>query len=180
MSDERFDLSYLGLIAEGADPTHTRQRLCGIFKLTDKGADRLFTGRPVIVKRDVDAATAARFKKVFAQAGAILTITPVAAAGGPGDDDPMAGADGAEPARVRALGSPVLSLAPPSGDLEEPPIGGGVNPDISGLSLVPGDDWTLEDCAPPATPTPEPDISKLSLVPLPVTSEPEQQTNFLA
>ncbi len=171
MSDERFDLSYLGLIAPGADPEQVRQRLRAVFKLTDKGTERLFTGRPVIVKRAVDFATATRFEKVFAHAGATLTITRVEGPSGPDSDDAMTAADA--PARVRTIDTGHLSLAPQGGHLEEPPVGGGPDFDISYLSLVPGDQWTLADCAPPPTPTPEPDISYLSLAPV----EPQAEGN---
>ncbi|WP_295583220.1 hypothetical protein [uncultured Lamprocystis sp.] len=167
MSDERFDLSYLGLIAPGADPEQVRQRLRAVFKLTDKGTERLFTGRPVIVKRGVDFATAARFETIFAHAGATLTVTPVDDPGGPDSDDAMAATDSTHPpARARGIDTGHLALAPQGGNLEEPPVGGGPDLDTSYLSLVPGDDWTLADCAPPPTPTPEPDISYLSLAPV--------------
>ena len=110
MSDERFDLSYLGLIAPGADPEQVRQRLRAVFKLTDKGTERLFTGRPVIVKRDVDFATATRFETIFAHAGATLTITPVEGPNGPDSVDAIAATDA--PARVRTIDTGHLSLAP--------------------------------------------------------------------
>jgi hypothetical protein len=58
MAEERFDLSYRGDLVPGADPARVRERLTAIFKLSDAGAQRLFTGRPVIVKRDADAETA--------------------------------------------------------------------------------------------------------------------------
>lgn len=167
MSDQRFDLTYKGLVAPGADPETTRERLTGVFKLSDKGAERLFTGRPVVVKRDVDAATAGRFKKIFAHAGAVLTITPVADSGSAANQDlaaappPPAGAQVGGPSE----GTP-LSLAPQWGDLEPPPAAAPPVLDLSYLSLVPGDNWTLEDCEAPPTPIPELDTSALQLEPL--------------
>ena len=166
MSEQRFDLTYRGLIAAGADPEETRRRLTEIFKLTDKGAERLFTGRPVVVKRDVDAATAARFEKFFAQSGAVLTLTPV---GGP--DTPSAGApafagEGPRAPQVIGVDHAHLALAPNFGDLESIPMVAPPPLDLSYLSLVPGDNWTLEDCEPPPTPIPELDLSRLSLAPL--------------
>ena len=163
MSDQRFDLTYKGLVAPGADPETARQRLTGVFKLSDKGAERLFTGRPVVVKRDVDAATAGRFKKIFAHAGAVLTITPVADSGSAaGQDLAAAPPPQAEAPRADAP----LSLAPQWGDLESPPAVAPPMLDLSYLSLVPGDNWTLEDCQAPPTPIPELDTSALELEPL--------------
>lgn len=173
MSDARFDLSYIGLIAPGADPELARQRLSDIFRLSEKGAERLFAGRPVVVKRGVDAATAARFEKIFAHAGAILTVTPVERVEY-SDREDLAAMDTVEPTQVQDIDTTHLALAPlPGGPLEEPLVGVGPDLDLSYLALVPGDDWTLEDCEAPATPIPEPDISYLSLVPIEPQLEPE-------
>ncbi len=172
MSEQRFDLTYRGLIAAGADPEETRRRLTEIFKLTDKGAERLFAGRPVVVKRDVDAATAARFEKFFAQSGAVLTVTPVEGPDTPSASDPAFAGEGPRTPQVIGIDPGRLALAPDFGDLESPPVVAPPPLDLSYLSLVPGDDWTLEDCEPPPTPIPELDLSRLSLVPLEPRAEP--------
>lgn len=187
MSDQRFDLTYRGLIAPAADPAQTRERLTQIFKLNEKGVERLFTGKPVVVKRDVDAATAAQFEKIFARAGAVLTVTPIDSPGGPIEaavrpDSSDIGADSGSVSEPNDLppflhrdhaGSAAsaatpsgLSLAPQFGDLEEAPPTAAPDIDISYLSLVAGSDWTLEDCEPPPTPVPEPDLSYLALEPM--------------
>lgn len=155
MADERFDLSYRGLIAPGADPEQARRRLAALFKLSDAGADRLFTGKPVIVKRDVDAATAAQFRKVFAHAGAVLTVVAAGVA------------ESAEQSPPQTPEGTPLTLAPLSGPLEQPPEAPFPALDLSYLSLIPGDDWTLEDCAPPPTPIQQLDLSHLTLEPPP-------------
>jgi hypothetical protein len=173
MADERFDLSYKGLIAPGADPDRARERLTAIFKLTDKGAERLFTGKPVIVKRDVDAATAAQLEKVFAHAGAVLTVTPVEGTGLP--ESAVAAPHSSEPPQIQGIDTSHLSLAPAPDPiyLEEPSAASFPEIDLSHLSLVPGDDWTLQDCEPPSTPIPELDTSYLILEPLPIGTDRE-------
>jgi hypothetical protein len=172
MADQRYDLSYRGLLRPGADPEETRRRLGAIFKLNEAGLERLFTGKPVVVKRDVDAATAAHFERLFAQAGAELSVVPLDT-GGPVPAVPPAVAPvsvSVAAAEVESQGLSIdismLSLAPPGGVLEEPPPSVSLELDISYLSLVPGDDWTLEDCEPPPTPIPLPDLSYLTLVPM--------------
>lgn len=162
MSDQRFDLTYSGLIAPGADPEQTRQRLAAVFKLSEQGVERLFVGQPVSVKRDVDEATATRFKKVFAQAGAVLTVTAVA---GPEVVVDAAGADVATTPQANGSDTATLTLAPAGGVLEQPPDAAPPRLDTSYLSLVPGQSWSLDDCEPPPTLIPEPDISYLSLAP---------------
>jgi hypothetical protein len=178
MAERRFDLCYRGLLRPGADPDDTRRRLGATFKLKEAGLDRLFTGRPVIVKRDVDAATAAHFERLFAQAGAELTLVPVDKGGSLRPRDPTPSVEVEQPRSVD-IDVSRLSLAPPGGALEEPPPGVPLNFDLSHLSLVEGDDWTLEDCEPPPTPIPLPDLSYLTLVPLPDTEPRSSAARFL-
>jgi hypothetical protein len=167
MADERFDLTYRGTLAPGADPAQVRQRLGAAFRLGEQGIERLFSGRPVLVKRQADAATRDQYERIFAQAGAVLMIMPSEPVSHPHEAGRQS-----EPASVAVPGpgpadssdrSP-LTLAPQDGFLEEPPRFKMPDLDLSYLSLVPGSDWTLDDCEPPATAIPVPDISHLSLV----------------
>jgi hypothetical protein len=178
MAEQRYDLSYRGLLSPGADPEETRRRLGAIFKLNASGLERLFTGKPVIVKRDVDAATVAQFERLFAQAGAELTVVPLDAGAPASAPDPTPLGE-AEPPQGLTIDTSLLALAPPGGALEEPPPSVSLDLDISYLSLVPGDDWTLEDCEPPPTPIPLPDLSYLTLVPLPDSEAHGSEARFL-
>lgn len=169
MSDERFDLIFEGLIAPGSDRTEARSRLTAIFKLSEQGAERLFTGKPVVVKRDVDAATAQQYETVFARAGAILTVN--AKAGGAPEIDaadpeaPSGESDSTKDDPLSRIDTSHLSLAPEGGVLEEPVTYPERQIDTSYLSLVSEDGWSLEDCEPLPTPVLLPDLSGLSLVP---------------
>ncbi|CRI65759.1 conserved hypothetical protein [Thiocapsa sp. KS1] len=169
MAEERFDLSYKGDLAPGADPASVRERLTAVFKLNAAGAERLFTGRPVIVKRNADAVAAARFTEVFEQAGAILTVTPLTTESESEAPDtvPASAPDRIPPPQQvsgdRASGAATLSLAAQDGFLEEPRTVNIAAFDTGGLNLVTGRDWSLADCEPPPTPIPMPDIGHLSL-----------------
>lgn len=179
MSDQRFDLSFSGVMRPGADPALARRRLAEAFKLSEQDAVRLFSGRPLVIKRQVDAATATRVEQVFARVGAVLTIAPVA------DPDATVSQDtvsSVPPVPPVPSGPPAGTVVPPM-HLDRDAIGFSLAPageildhtpaprppalDLSRLSLVPGQDWTLTDCTIPPKPIPEPDISKLSLAPLP-------------
>lgn len=180
MPERRFDLSYAGALAPGADPHQVRERLTALFKLTEEGAAHLFSGRPVIVRRAADEATRARLEQLFASAGALLRVVPVAdsmpdsqpvVTGG--TSGAVAGAPG-RPARY-----PPLAIIPSDGDLEPRRRVDLDAFDTSRLSLVPGQDWTLADCEPPPIPIPLPDISYLSLVenePTPEPRDPDDET----
>ncbi|MFD2111781.1 hypothetical protein [Thiorhodococcus fuscus] len=153
MAEQRFDIAFDGRMIPGADPVLARRRLQSLFKLDEAGIARLFSGKPVFIKRDVDAPTANQFEKVFNQLGAILRLIPIEA-----DDE----------AQDQSFSSSVetgsqLSLAPQDGFLEEPPTVKMPDLDLSHLSLVQGSDWSLEDCEAPPPATQTPDTSHLSL-----------------
>lgn len=177
MAEPTFDVLFAGELQGSADPVNVKKRLAALFKLDQAGVDRLFGGQRVFIKRGVDRATAERFRDVFAQAGAKAELERVG--GDPeevfafddSDDEASDGASdgaGGEAGTAAAGIGGTLSLAPPGAPLDElSDRGPERNPDISKLSLVEGDGWSLEDCAPPPLAQPIPDLDELALEPLP-------------
>lgn len=163
MTEEHFDLSYSGDLLAGADPAVVRERLRTIFSLSEEGTARLFTGRQVSIKHNADAATAARFREVFTQAGALLRVSRIDPPEAAHDWPAAERQDPPPPARSESPATAPLSLATDDGFLEPPPTTNIDAFDTSELNLVAGDDWSLADCEPPPTPIPIPDIGHLSL-----------------
>ena len=168
MAEPRFDLGFSGRLAPEADAAAARRHLMTVFKLDEAGVAQLFTGRAVIVRRDVDAGQAEQYRQVFAQAGAILDLIPIAAPP-PADPDPPAAPPPADPDPPAAPPPPAvaaaesaLALGPPTDQLE-PPVQAAPLPDTGGLDLVAGNGWSLADCAPAVAPIPIPDLSHLTL-----------------
>ncbi len=56
------------------DADEVQKKVAARFKLSDKAADHVFAGRPVVIKRNVDAETAFRFKTTLDQIGALSHI----------------------------------------------------------------------------------------------------------
>jgi hypothetical protein len=84
-----YKLIFRGEVLAGQHPAVVRRRLAASY-----GAEHLellFSGRPVVLKRSADAATAARLQALFNQAGAKLQVI---AAVPPGGDQAVAGAAG--------------------------------------------------------------------------------------
>jgi len=109
---ERYRLVFRGEVQEGQHPAVVRKKLGKALQLQGAQLDMLFSGKAVILKRDTDTPTAARYQALFKESGARLRILPtdpvpsVGAAGtgsGPGSD----AGSGGEPA-VLPLGSDVL------------------------------------------------------------------------
>jgi len=154
MSGARFDILFDGTLKPDADPRLARERLGAAFKLDAAGIERLFTGKPVAVKRDADLTTAARYKRVFEEAGAIVTLRAIEASEPRSDTEVGAKADGVS-ANLTAEGGFEF--------LEEPPKVKMPDLDLSHLSLVGGSDWSLADCEQTPEPVHIPDISHLRL-----------------
>lgn len=163
MADERFDIIFCGELVSGTDQATAQAHLKKRFGLSDEALQRLFQGRPMSIKRDVDAAVAARYRILFQEAGALVRIDPVAAVAGvpePDERTPPVAADG----DTVAAGQTTLSLSTQTGYLEELPDQPPPDLDLSYLSLETSEDWSLEDCEPPLLPVPLPDTSHLSIV----------------
>ena len=78
--DERYRLIYRGEILDGQHRAVVKRRLTELLKLGDAQVEKLFAGQPVVLKRDVDRATAARYQALFKKAGGRLRVTAEAAA----------------------------------------------------------------------------------------------------
>jgi hypothetical protein len=172
-ADPSYDIVFSGELTPGADPHAVRERLRALFKLPDETLDRLFSGRPVAIKRGVDAATAKRYRDVFRDAGAVVqTLTAEQ------DETGSSRAEHATSDAPREAADGGLQLAPMDGKpLETPPEIPPLDIDISHLQLVPGMNWSLEDCAPPIPPIHFPDISHLHLVAIEPVEQPESQVD---
>ncbi|MDN3640845.1 hypothetical protein QWY82_18745 [Simiduia curdlanivorans] len=123
MSDGRFDIVFRGDIAPGQVLPQVKQRLAALFKRELAQIEPLFSGAPVALKKDVDQLSAEKYKKVLAQAGALVEIRE-------------AGTLKAPPARPR----PVAKAEPATQPDEAP-----APPAPAGLSLVPVGGFLLTD-----------------------------------
>ncbi|MEJ2326980.1 MAG: hypothetical protein P8Y27_01300 [Chromatiaceae bacterium] len=170
MADTTYDIIFAGELVPGTEPAEARRRIQVLFKLSDEAADRMFGDRPVTIKRGVDSASVARYRDAFREAGAFIRAEPV-----PNFEELVATSEDSAPATPEAEidrgdlstgRSAGLQLAPLGDErpLESPQAVMPRKVDISYLSLVPGNDWTLADCEPPPPPLVAPDIGHLRIV----------------
>ena len=73
---------FRGETLPGKDIEAVKKRLRTFLKTNAEAVERLFTGGPVVVRKNVDTATGQKFEKVFKTAGAICYLEPVGGAGG--------------------------------------------------------------------------------------------------
>ncbi len=138
-----------------------RQRLQTLFKLDDERTAKLFSGRPMAIRRDLDEANAEKYRKTLLKVGALVELRPSAtedtkstAVAEPVAKNPPAEtrvvADAPEPASPEAgaetnqnpgeAADGVFSLAPVGSDVLKPEERAVVVPvevDISSLDVDP-------------------------------------------
>jgi hypothetical protein len=83
ITEPRFRLVFSGRLQPSHSMEQVRQALRERFRLSDRQLDRLFSAQAVTVKRDLDAATAARYQQAFLEAGALVDLVAAESASAP-------------------------------------------------------------------------------------------------
>jgi len=122
---ERFQLMFRGEILDGQHEAVVKKRLAQLLNIDDDRVQRLFAGEPVVIKKDVDRTTAARYQAEFKKAGARLRVTGDAAA-----DPADTPADADSTAEDPTIADPGAMMS--DADDEPPPAA----PDTSHLSVA--------------------------------------------
>lgn len=74
MASETFDIVFRGDIQFGQNVVDVRSRLQQLFKIDAVKIDALFTGKPVVLKRGLDQASAEKYRDVLSKAGALIEV----------------------------------------------------------------------------------------------------------
>ena len=77
MSDELFDITFSGEIISGQDLDSVKQNIAFMFKADEARIEQMFSGHRVVIKRQLDQATAAKYRGAFEKAGAICEVRAV-------------------------------------------------------------------------------------------------------
>lgn len=74
MSTRSFDIVFDGSVINGSNPLEVKSKLKALFKLDDAAADKLFIGKPIAIKRNIDRKTATQYQTAINKAGAKIQI----------------------------------------------------------------------------------------------------------
>lgn len=146
-----FEIAFSGTLAAGAERGQVQAAIARLFKAEPETIATLFSGQRVVIKQRLDAATTAKYRAAFKQAGAVLEVTALEAA----EDEQTQGV--AEAAATESSG--LLQVTPRDvymaafKDVQAPDFG-----------LAPAGENLLPE--PPVVPAPDFDLSALSLAPL--------------
>lgn len=188
-------VTFRGEIAPDRNEADVRAALGERLRLPPERIEALFTGKPVVIKRDIDAATAEKIRRTFAEAGAICEVSGgTAAESEPAATTRVASAGAAQPAAAKQGDPPAHGGTPDAGASDEvaqqrgpqepaqPQAGDDPNQTIVHLP-VPDDLGDLELAAESAyagahdaTPAPEIDTSDLAVIADDGPLEPPDET----
>ena len=98
MAESQFRVVFAGRLAPAADPQEVHTALARLFKTEPAKIAALFTGQPVVVRKDLDENTARQYQAAMAKVGALADVLLM-----PGDK--------VEPAPTRVSATPP-ALAP--------------------------------------------------------------------
>jgi hypothetical protein len=74
MSDELFEVAFSGQISDGAESAEVKAKVAKMFNADDAKLAQLFSGRRVVIKKNIDRATAAKYQTALNRAGAECEI----------------------------------------------------------------------------------------------------------
>jgi hypothetical protein len=115
MSDQLFEVAFSGQISAGEDPQEVKAKVGKIFNADDAKLAQLFSGKRIVIKKNVDQATAAKYQTALNRAGAECEISPLGGDAEAPQSAPVIAAETAAPAVAAALAA---SAAPVSQQIE--------------------------------------------------------------
>ncbi len=159
MSDELFEVAFSGEIREGENPEDVKARVGKMFNADESKIAQLFSGKRIVIKKNIDQQTAAKYKVALKKAGAKCEVNPMVVN---------------KPAAVESA-PPDQELAPPAprevdyGDVAPPPqtdplgISGDQIEDLS-ATIAPVGSALQDDIKEPEEP--QIDISDIDMAPV--------------
>jgi hypothetical protein len=74
MATISYEVSFSGILAEGSDPAQVRRNLAELFKTDLQRIERLFCGKSIVIKSNLDQTSALKYQVAMRRAGAVCTI----------------------------------------------------------------------------------------------------------
>jgi len=76
MSEDMFDIIFTGDIVDGADLALVKQKAAQIFRLNDVKTEVLFSGKPTVLKKNVDQSAVSKYQRILTGIGMTTVVQP--------------------------------------------------------------------------------------------------------
>jgi len=100
MSDQLFEVAFSGQVSAGASLGEVKARVAKMFNADDAKLAQLFSGKRIVIKKNIDRATASKYQTALNRAGAECEVAA------------MAGGAPAQSAATRAVDQPAAAAKP--------------------------------------------------------------------
>ncbi|VAW62824.1 hypothetical protein MNBD_GAMMA08-2011 [hydrothermal vent metagenome] len=90
MSDELFEVAFSGQIKDGADLAQVKAKVGAMFKADATKLAHLFSGKRMVIKKNIDQAMANKYKAALDNAGAVCEVKSLSGASAPKVAEPVA------------------------------------------------------------------------------------------
>jgi len=77
MAQPFYNIIFSGKIIKGFNAEAVRKNLSAVLKMDIKRVSRYFSGRPIVIKKNIDHSAALKIVKLFKTAGAVVDVVPV-------------------------------------------------------------------------------------------------------
>jgi len=140
MSDELYEVAFSGQIKAEADLEHVKAKVAAMFKADATKLERLFSGQRMVIKKNIDQATAKKYQMALDNAGAVCEVKLLSEAVESVSNAGVAEAPQTDPLGISAGDIDTLSadIAPVGSDMQddikrvaEPEL------DLSGMDMAP-------------------------------------------
>lgn len=153
MDSEYFDLVFSGELVRGANPRQAKANLGKLFKISEAKVEALFSGGPVVLKKNLDFTTANKYRVAIKKAGCRVDLVEKAQevpASPPTKPEEKPGATSSETLQTTDA-KPENQASEISAETHSPPLNSKVNSESAGESPLPlpevheaGADGTLQ------------------------------------
>jgi hypothetical protein len=147
MSEERYNVVFTGEIIGSMDPAVAKQNFSDTFKVTGMRLDALFSGKPVVLKKNIDYRNGMKFRGQLKRIGMISSFNPLEQA----EQAPTPSGGAVDPVATTNTAvtdtSVATSSAAPNDDWSLAPVGSDMNQikdtrpavsvDVSQISVAP-------------------------------------------
>ncbi len=121
MSDQLFEVAFSGQISEGANLDEVKARVGKIFNADDAKLAQLFSGKRIVIKKNIDQATAAKYQTALNRAGAECEVSSLSGAAPTAQAETTAAAVAPAQSAVASTASSAEYETSYDGEVESPP-----------------------------------------------------------
>jgi hypothetical protein len=118
MSDQLFEVAFSGQVIEDANLDEVKAKVGRMFNADDAKLAQLFSGKRVVIKKNIDRATAAKYETALHRAGAQCEVAPM---GGDAAGQPSPAPAAEKPAATAKPAAAVQIETSYDGEVPPPP-----------------------------------------------------------